>query len=472
MSGPFVDRPRAAGLAGLMAWLRPRPLCYLALAAALLAAWPGAFPLDDGYITLHNARSLLAGGDGTYGGSALTGATSIVHLALLAVASLVLPAKLASLLLCLAAALAYVAGIETLVRRRTRGGWAVALCFVALFAGTVPIQLVNGLETGMAMATVAWLLVLADDRRLPFLAGLAPFVRPELAVLAGLLVLRQRSLRQIAITVLVGLPWLAWLFIETGHVVPATAEAKAEFFAEDQWAWGGRLQALLSGAYMYLPLAIGFSGLVRSAVGRIALVYVMALIGVGLVVLPASLNWNDSRYLAPLVPVLVLGLADLTKDRVGQFLIGVIAVWTAICVPSTLTLLGKEWALVKGDEAAASRALGVLPRGAIVLVHDAGMPAWTAPGLHLVDVVGLKTETSIEAHRRDTIVGCQWDKALNRIASDSGARYAYVLQAPFWSCVGSNLERAGWVLTPLPSYGGRYQLFAIERSMPIPPGGH
>ena len=74
-------------IAQALAVAHPRHLAYLALALALLFAWPGVFPLDDGYITLHNARSLLAGGDSTYGGSALTGATSIVHLALLAMTS-------------------------------------------------------------------------------------------------------------------------------------------------------------------------------------------------------------------------------------------------------------------------------------------------------------------------------------------------------------------------------------------------
>ena len=46
--------------------------------------WGGAFPLDDAYITLHNARVLLTGSDPYYGTSPLTGATSGVHLALVA----------------------------------------------------------------------------------------------------------------------------------------------------------------------------------------------------------------------------------------------------------------------------------------------------------------------------------------------------------------------------------------------------
>ena len=63
--------------------------------AVINAAWfgsPPVFPLDDAYITLHNAMVLSTGTDINYPEiSALTGATSPIHLALVSFLLLFLP---------------------------------------------------------------------------------------------------------------------------------------------------------------------------------------------------------------------------------------------------------------------------------------------------------------------------------------------------------------------------------------------
>src|SRR5437764_1047312 len=86
------------------------PLLFtLAVAVTWMASasTPFYFPLDDSYITLHNARALWAGIDANYGGSPLVGATSLVHLAVISALLPLLGPVRADIAVCLVGALAY-----------------------------------------------------------------------------------------------------------------------------------------------------------------------------------------------------------------------------------------------------------------------------------------------------------------------------------------------------------------------------
>jgi hypothetical protein len=155
----------------------------------LLLYWPVVFPLDDAYITLHNARVLLTGGDENYDVPALVGATSAVHLVLVAGLGLFLDLPLASFLLNALAAIAYAVGLARLALWAQSSRWvASGIIGLGLLAADAPYHLFNGLETGLAMAAVVWGVILAlsgSQIILPVLCGLMPFIRPELAALAG-----------------------------------------------------------------------------------------------------------------------------------------------------------------------------------------------------------------------------------------------------------------------------------------------
>src|SRR5258708_7718132 len=171
-------------------------LAFIALAVAwVIAIGRPDFPLDDAYITLHNARVVLEGSDPSYAVPALEGATSSVHLAVLAGLGLVLDLRWASAVACWLAAAAYVAGLGALAWRfALRRVETALLIATGTAAGLVPYHLLNGLETGLALAAVTWAVVLAagpPSRALAVLAGLMPFIRPELALLSGLLLADQ-----------------------------------------------------------------------------------------------------------------------------------------------------------------------------------------------------------------------------------------------------------------------------------------
>jgi len=449
-----------------LVWL----LAYAVAIAIPAIGWSYSFPVDDAWITLHNARSLIAGSDLVYGVSPLVGATSAAHLALMALLGLAVPLPLASLILGLAAAFTYALALDRALGNA--GARAPVLVLAGLLAGSVPLQLLNGLETGMAMATVAGLLALADDRRLPLLAGLAPFVRPELGLLALLLLGRQCwgaspavIARTLGLAGAMALPWLGWIYAETGQLIPATASAKIAFFAEDQQSFPSRLLLLgtaLSASFLLPFFVIGLVG----AQWHVR-VFVLAVLAVAVLTLPGSMAWNDGRYQAPLLPALLVGIAGLRELRSGRLVLGLLCVWTVALLPHHIELLSRQRAANSRSVAAFQHIGGSLPPGTRVLVHDAGMIAWAAPHLKLTDAVGLKTPPSADFHRRYTRRSCEWDHALDAIARRNHVAYAVVLEEPFWRCVGTNLARAGWLMTEIgPGSDTRYRFYRVAPPEP------
>src|SRR5262249_10355209 len=144
--------------------------------------------------------------------------------------------------------LAYVLALAYLASIHKLPWWAtVLLLVVGTLGGLTAFQLLNGLETGMAMAALTFGLALATrpqpSRLLCMLCGTMPFLRPQLIVIAVLLMamqLRQRlknSENKQAITdsilvVASGAIWLLVLFANTGHLYPPTIDAKRYFVAE------------------------------------------------------------------------------------------------------------------------------------------------------------------------------------------------------------------------------------------------
>lgn len=453
-----------------------RPIGLLGLVVIAYALWPGLFPLDDAYITLHNARVLLSGvPDPLYGGSPLTGATSAVHLALVALVGLILPLTAAGFFVSAGAAVLYGLGLARLIANAGVSGWQrAALIFVGLFASFLPVQFANGLETSLAMAAVAWGLALADDRRLPLLCGASPFIRPELAFLAAPLMLRQlwavrhdvrAAAAKVGLAIAAALPWCLWYLIETGLPFPNTAGAKIVFFAQAMFPLGERFEfwSRALAISLLLPLFPAAAGLGRVRAGWCGAVFGATWLLLGLLTLPSSLAFNDARYLAPLVPVLVHGLAGLCgSTRLGSwYLLALVpySLFTGAMGLSRLqvSIFGEPriWA------PAADFVRDHVPPGSVVLVHDAGWVAWKEPKVRLVDVVGLKTPESAKVHARFRSRDCQWGPALSHIAAANRATHLMVLQQPFWDCVGTNLQEQGWRLTPVFADPGGFSVFRI-----------
>lgn len=430
------------------------------------------FPLDDAYITLHNARVVLTGRDPSFPGvPALVGATSPVHLALVAALMLVVPPAVASFLAGTAACVAYALGLARMAFDRADDArFAALIVALGLLSGYAPFQLLNGLETGLAMAAVAWALVLAGrppaDRLLPLVCGVMPFIRPELAALAGPLLLRRLWQRRaagavdLALACAAAAPWLAWSWWDAGTLLPSTLGAKAAFFADAPGPLPWRAAIVLLGcAEAGLgALLVGLFLLPRSSLSLCVAGFVGLFVAAFALTSVVVTGHNSFRYDHVLLPALAYAATWARRPglrRAGSALL-------AAGLAFALVLLPRHWqqyvdALAVTDTARAGSARWArdhLPPDAVILVHDIGYIAY-ATEFRLIDLVGLKTPESIAYHRRWTLAsgGRRRGEAIAAIARAFAPGYAIILNdgpdTQIWAGTAAALRQQGWRLDPL-----------------------
>jgi hypothetical protein len=433
---------------------------------------PLAFPLDDAYITIHNAQVILSGHDLNYTGApAILGATSLVHLALVTTLMLTQKPVVSSFVLGALGIVLYTLGLAQLVFRN--GGTLLLVLVVVeigLCVGYVPFQLLNGLETGLAMAAVTWALIFAGETtcslRLPLLCGLLPFIRPELAIFSTLLMAGQACrrfqagedrgrliARDFLTAALMAAPWMVWTWHSLGTVVPPTASAKVVFFAEaglpamqKLWlVWVGLKQAGLASMLCIACVARPKSPL---------WLFVVLFVGGFYVTFPGGLIQNFSRYASILVPPLLFMVIRAARE---SSVISLALVWlyaaAALHAPNALARIGERNAFTRVEAANfAGWASNHIPIGATVLIHDAGYISF-ATKLHLVDMVGLKTPESVVYHSALTFPsgGMLRGQAISEIARHFHADYAIILSDPddFWGAIANKLRQQRWTLTPV-----------------------
>lgn len=447
----------------------PRWPLAVAPFVALAVIWPQSIALDDAYITLHNARVLLSGQpDPVYGSSYLAGATSFIHLALVALISSVMDPVKGSVLLSLTGAALYIAGLFRITDRAgLKGLWQAAVVLIGAFAGTGLWLYTNGLETSLGMAAVAWLLVWCDDRRkLPILAGLVPFLRPELGLLSLLLMLRlcwampwREALRPLLIAAACAVPWIAWTLVELGELFPSTLSAKRAFFRSSA-TWDRRLlMTFFSYSNVYqLPLFIGLAGLHKVRAGVVAGLFLLGGMIVSFVAFPDAANWNMGRYTAMYFPIFIAGLAAIAAERTRASF-AVVAGLLAFTLYAGTRASVDAFAAMRQPIDGHATFVASLPADAVVMVHDAGQVAWAAPRARLVDMVGLKTPEVTDVHRRFKPSSCKLGPSLDSIARRNRVTHVAVLNFSTWPCVAKNLREEGWRLSPI--YQGKFTVYRL-----------
>lgn len=474
----------------------------VAVAVLMVLMWVRAmgvpdFPMDDAYIVQHAVESLHAGVDARYGGSPLSGVTSPVHVLVIWVLSLVMPVPWAQFLVACVSFVAWVAGAVELARR-TGVPWhgQVLLAGLSSLGGMIFYQAFNGLETGLAMAVGAWALVwfLEPVRARPWhaaLLGALPFVRPELAVLSALLVVRHAvhgadggrvvwaRFRLVSPWCVAGaLPPLAFLLWQGGSVLPNTVMAKAYFFADGCMPWGVRLvhwsEALRSFSMGFgLGWAsVGLVGLLASRLRWVLVPFVAIFLLVYLDRLPSALFHNWHRYVYVLMPALVAGWAALLTLPIRWMRFPFVAALVVAVFASALLFWDGVLRLQGGVDFTRRELAGVsvwvashVPEQSTILVHDAGYVA-LAGRQHLVDVVGLKSPPSMQVHAEYTWAQCSSrTQALGVIAQQAGAEYFVVLNDWDWFFhLTDNLKDAGWDVVRVDAERGEtaYRVYRIR----------
>lgn len=225
----------------------PRPALVvgaLAVGGYLLGSGLAVFPMDDAYIHFTYARNLAELGRLTFNPAPYdpgVGTSSILWTLLLALGHLTIGVPAAARLIGIAAYLAVIALSWRLARWMipTDRGATLAACLVALSGNLIWFSL-SGMETMLFVALGLGAVVAYRHRRFAaagLLAGLCALTRIEgVALLAGLvaveLVHERRVGRELVLAVALAMlllaPWLAFLKLKTGHLLPTTFAGKKQ----------------------------------------------------------------------------------------------------------------------------------------------------------------------------------------------------------------------------------------------------
>lgn len=459
-----------------------------------LAAWAigvgfGDYPVDDAYAVEHAVAGILSGHESRFVGSTpWQGVTSPIYVASVALLSVLLPIPAAHWAVSALAVLSLAGGVYALCLRHAVNPWtAAAVVLFTLLAGTSLYQLANGLETGMAMAVVAWVLVAFDHDRPRLwgyaLAGAAPFVRPELAALAAIclahaaIARRPGWARGVAAAAAAFAVVVLALVALGGSGLPNTAAAKAHFFAEGCLPIAVKASIAAQAVAAFVGgLGLFSLGFLMAAAARLRVVialFVAVFLLAYVVELPGALFHNSARYLYVLLPIAALGWAACLGHRVERVryasaAAGVIGA-AAILLSAGRAVgfyRGELQAFARDNAAAAEWVAANVPTDSVVMVHDAGRIS-LAGAQPLVDLVGLKSPRSADVHRRTTYAQCRRvPEAISEIAAAAGASYVVVFSG--WDGIFrliESLRATGWAVERVDTQRGEspYKVYRILR---------
>jgi hypothetical protein len=472
------------------------------------AIWIGTprFPYDDPYITARNAQLLISGSqDHNFVGTpALAGSTSIVHTMEVALLMFVFPPLWASIVSQYIGILLYGCAVVALtVSARLNELSAWLLISVSLMIGSPFLAFLNGLETSMAVAGMvfAFALVMRDrpSRGLMILAGVLPFIRPELALFSLFLVvwhayvrvkagpepglMFRNVLQDIGLVTLGALPFVLLLLWNTGSIVPTSVSAKRFFFAEAhlapaiRWRW---MRFSMIDFYRAIgPVAMGALFLLTEAWGALLLSFVPFFILAFYLQFPGALGHYDHRYMYVLAPFAVVGICRGLRSHMkvarvlalllllataGQQIMGVQRAWNKyvnFCATSQTELAALSNFCTRSLE----------PHSRL-LIHDAGYLAFTT-NFQMVDLVGLKTPAAMPLHHEFTYPsgGADRHKAIDLLARQTKPDYLAVSKP--WDGIfriTNGLEKDGWRLDPVslqdeqdPNIRLQYSVYRMSR---------
>jgi hypothetical protein len=460
------------------------------------------FPVDDAYITIHNAQVLDGMPERNFPGTpALTGSTSAIHTALVAALMSVATPLWAGMIAQYIGLLLFALATVRLVRATGLANWWAYL-FVAVSAGVggMLYQLFGGLETSLAMAGVCFALSLVASanpgRLLMVTCGLLPFLRPELAAFSLLLVAAQvyRRVRNhdgfraigldVAVCAASTLPVLALLWWNTGALLPNTVMAKKYYFAEAFLPSSVKLSWMRLGTETFAikvgPLLAGLLFLAGDELGLFVLSFVPLFFAAYYLQFPGALTHlaqQGNRYLYILLPMAVWSTCRALKSRTTLTRVVAIVLVTLTAANDAWTLR-RSWAgYVEGCDYTRRELYAVkefcertMPPSSRLLIHDAGYLPF-ATGFQMVDLVGLKTPSAVPIHKQLTYPtgGKKRADAIHQIAVSTAPQYLVVLSD--WERIfhiAEGLRKNGWTLIEIRGHFHENNRFRFGKPEPGP----
>ncbi len=193
---------------------------------------------------------------------------------------------------------------------------------------------------------------------------------------------------------------------------------------------------------------------------------------------PGALWHNDQRYLYLFIPILVysmlaaLASAHARVRSISRVLLVVTIALQLVEAPFNLRQLGVDREFTRVELGGVTRFVREhLPADAVVRVHVVGFLSFETP-FHLVDLVGLKTPSSVGLHRALTWARCGAGRtdAVDLIARRAHATHLVVLQS--WDKlfeITQGLRAHGWTLELLTEPGHSYEIYRLTEP---PAAGH
>jgi hypothetical protein len=188
--------------------------------------------------------------------------------------------------------------------------------------------------------------------------------------------------------------------------------------------------------------------------------------------MPGGLHDNQNRYLYLLVPLLLIGLANLRQHPTyrglhwRKVLIVAAALYAVATTPVHFGRYVGDIAFTRVElEGVADWIRRVVPHDARIAVHDAGYLAF-ATDRPLIDIVGLKTPEAQRVHAARTAPSGGADRgvALAQIVVETKADYLVVLRR--WDqtfAITAGLRSAGVQLIPV-RMEGEYWVFRVPHN--------
>jgi hypothetical protein len=337
----------------------------------------------------------------------------------------------------------------------------------------------GGIETLLVMAAAAWLTVGYLEnwpRWTVWLIGSLPWLRPDLAplaVLAAVACVRHRGQRAFVAIGVTAAAWLTLAMISHAGLIPVTIEAKRTFLSPERPSLEQWIRGVVFSFAVLVPLngALLVGGVISWFMvprGWTSVVAASTVVLPTLATAPQVLPTNNGRYLAALVPWLLMGFVVLARQRppLAKAALLAVTVWTVAGVPA---VAGWWRDAVRFSQSAADMAAFIrrLQPAAPILLHDAGHPS-EHTNLQYVDLVGLKTPTSLAIYRE---TGRQRPEAFGRIAC--GGHVTGLVTLEYWDReLGFTraLREHGWSVERLYSAGTHYMYYSLRAPTTCHPG--
>lgn len=296
--------------------------CVLALAFGLFLWSNTPYDIDDAPITYRYAKNLAIGNGFVYNtGERIQGTSTFLYTLVLATVRLVrIPIPLASNALNLLASVAVIAVTMALVRELNNSFWAALLTGLMLvFQDSFVRYSMAGMETPVyTLLIVSSLLSFAKERTLlsAVLAGLAVLMRLDGLAMAGAILLactvqkRRLPLREMAVIVVILIPWVVFSLIYFGSPIPLSMLAKQQHLQSFQtsrfWIWKELFIRPLGRGLLLLPfILLGIISSLRKGVDLPKWLALTSWLGAYLVAYTlVGIDFYE-WYLVPALPVLL-----------------------------------------------------------------------------------------------------------------------------------------------------------------------